>query len=141
MGFTTDLSAGAGWFDRLAAEFDFAAAYRLTRHRLAELARGFELDEQDERARAGPILAAGSTDIYDLESRLHRRTAIGPTRMADRHDQSRQTHDRALVGQQGGKVDTGPAPLVSIGIPGTTRRASSKPPCGRPVRRIIPMSG
>ncbi|MBA4099003.1 MAG: hypothetical protein C0484_19840 [Rhodospirillum sp.] len=77
MGFTTDLSAGSRWFDRLAAGFDFAAAYRLTRRRLAELIRGLELDEQYERVRAGPILAAGSTDIYDLESRLHRRTAIG----------------------------------------------------------------
>lgn len=77
MGFTTDLSAGSRWFDRLAARFDFAAAYRLTRHRLAELTRGFELDEQYERVRAGPILAAGSTDIHDLESRLHQRTAIG----------------------------------------------------------------
>ena len=77
MGFTTDLSAGSHWFDRLAAEFDFAAAYRLTRNRLTELTRGFDLEERYERARAGPILAAGSTDIYDLESRLHRRTAIG----------------------------------------------------------------
>ena len=77
MGFTTDLSAGSRWFDRLAAGFDFAAAYRLTRHRLAELIRGFELDEQYERVRAGPILAAGSTDIHDPESRLHQRTAIG----------------------------------------------------------------
>lgn len=77
MGFTTDLSAGSRWFDRLAAEFDFAAAYRMTRYRLAELIRGFELDEQYEHVRAGPILAAGSTDIYDLESRLHQRTAIG----------------------------------------------------------------
>ena len=77
MGFTTDLSAGSRWFDHLAAGFDFAAAYRLTRRRLAELTRGFELDEQYERVRAGPILAAGSTYIYDLESRLHRRTAIG----------------------------------------------------------------
>ena len=77
MGFTTDLSAGSRWFDRLAAGFDFAAAYRLTRQRLTELTRGFELDEQYERVRAGPILAEGRTDIYDLESRLHRRTAIG----------------------------------------------------------------
>jgi len=61
----------------LAAGFDFAAAYRLTRHQLAELTRGFELDERYERVRAGPILAAGSTDIYDLESQLHRRTTIG----------------------------------------------------------------
>jgi FAD dependent oxidoreductase len=77
MGFTTDLAAGSRWFDRLAAGFDFAAAYRLTRHQLAELTRGFELDERYERVRAGPILAAGSTDIYDLESQLHRRTTIG----------------------------------------------------------------
>jgi glycine/D-amino acid oxidase-like deaminating enzyme len=77
MGFTTDLSAGSRWFDRLAAGFDFAAAYQLTRHRLTELTRGFELDEQYEGVRAGPILAEGSTDIHDLESRLHRRTAIG----------------------------------------------------------------
>ena len=46
MGFTTDLSAGSRWFDGLAAVFDFAAAYRLTRRRLAELTRGFELEEQ-----------------------------------------------------------------------------------------------
>ena len=77
MGFTTDLSAGSRWFDRLAAGFDFDAAYRLTRNRLTELARGFELDEQHEGVRAGAILAEGSTDIYDLGSRLHRRTAIG----------------------------------------------------------------
>lgn len=77
MGFTTDLSTGSDWYDRLAESFDFADAYRRSRLALADLIPDLTLDEHYQHRRAGPILAAGQSDIYDHHSRLHQRTAIG----------------------------------------------------------------
>lgn len=79
MGFTTDLSAGARWYEEVARSFDFDVAFERTRNVLAALAPSLRLSAHYDGVRSGAILAAGLTDIYDRASQLHERTAIGLT--------------------------------------------------------------
>jgi hypothetical protein len=79
MSFTASASVGPGWFDAIAAGFDFQAAYAGSRQALKLLIPGLELSSRYDEVRAGTILAAGKTDIYDRSSQLHERTAIGLT--------------------------------------------------------------
>jgi glycine/D-amino acid oxidase-like deaminating enzyme len=77
MGFTTDVSEGAQWFDDLSASFDFERAYRESRGVFASLLPGLEVAVAPEMPRAGAILAAAHSDIDDPGSGLHRRTDFG----------------------------------------------------------------
>jgi len=77
MGFTTDLAPGSGWFASLRSRFDFGGAYDNAVHAFESLCRGLRLSRRYEKALAGAILAIGSTDIDDRESKLHERTRIG----------------------------------------------------------------
>lgn len=77
MGLTTDMSAGADWYARTAAAFDFEGSYRRSVAALEVLLPGVTFASAPLAIRAGPILAAGETDIKDPRSKLHRRTDIG----------------------------------------------------------------
>jgi glycine/D-amino acid oxidase-like deaminating enzyme len=77
MGFTTDVSRGAAWFDDRLREFDAGGAYRTTVAAFETLMPGLKLGSTYERLLAGAILARGATDIDDRASGLHRRTAVG----------------------------------------------------------------
>jgi hypothetical protein len=79
MGFTTDAADGRGWFETVAGGFDFDAAYARTREAFHLLLPGLRLAPRYDEIRAGAILAAGRTDIYDPASQLHERTVIGLT--------------------------------------------------------------
>lgn len=79
MGFTTGTADGPGWFETVAAGFDCDAAYDRTRRALESLLPSMTLAPRYDEVRAGAILAAGRTDIYDPTSQLHERTAIGVT--------------------------------------------------------------
>lgn len=77
MGLSTDMSAGADWYARTADRFDFEACYRKSVTALEELMPGAKFAAAPLSVRAGPILAAGATDISDPASGLHKRTFIG----------------------------------------------------------------
>jgi hypothetical protein len=77
MGFTTDLAPGSGWFSSLQSRFDFGGAYEKAVYAFESLCRGLRLSRHYEKVLAGAILAMGSTDIDNRESKLHKRTQIG----------------------------------------------------------------
>jgi hypothetical protein len=77
MGFTTDLAPGSGWFSSLQSRFDFGGAYEKAVYAFESLCRGLRLSRHYEKVLAGAILAIGSTDIDNRESKLHKRTQIG----------------------------------------------------------------
>ncbi len=77
MGFTTDLTQGAAWFEERSQAFDAASAYRRTVAAFEALCVGLRLSAGYDRLLAGAILAQGATDIDDRASGLHRRTAVG----------------------------------------------------------------
>jgi hypothetical protein len=77
MGFTTDLTPGARWFDVRLGAFNAEAAYSDAKAAFEALCVELRLGATYDRLLAGAIVAQGSTDIDDRASGLHRRTAVG----------------------------------------------------------------
>jgi glycine/D-amino acid oxidase-like deaminating enzyme len=77
MAMTTDVSAGSAWFDSVAANFDFRRCYEENCAAFARLMPGLAFAPEPLEVRAGPILAAGETDISDPQSKLHGRAKLG----------------------------------------------------------------
>ena len=77
MGFTTDLDGAHEWYEKVVAEFDFAAAYASSCAAFSTLLPRFQPAVKPLRVVGGPILAVAKTDISDRKSRLHIRTHFG----------------------------------------------------------------
>lgn len=77
MDFTTDLSDGARWYDRVASRFDFEAAFHRATAAFRDLMPGIDFPRRWEDVLAGPILASAKTDIDDPASGLHKRNQFG----------------------------------------------------------------